>query len=172
MTRRASPPPSARQAEFLRFCSRALGTNRKHPLQARGSDGTKDVPGATISALVEAFKEIEPRAPEVPKSLTPETFEGPQWREPWTVYAIRNTITGGVYVGRAGAGFLKRYPGGRWWEETHNARLRRDAEMYGVLSFRVSLWIEPDEPSMIRREAELQRAMRLHTYNEREDPDA
>jgi hypothetical protein len=121
--------------------------------------------------MVDAFKEIEPRT-EVPKTLAPETFEGPQWIEPWTVYAIRNVITGAVYIGRASKGFNHRYFGGKWWEATHSPRLRRDAEMYGALNFKVSLWIALDEADMVRMETELQRANRLHTYNERSEPDA
>ena len=166
--KKTSPAPSARQAEFLRFCSRALGSSRLHPLHKADAGF---VPGATIAALVDAFKETDPRPPD-PPAVARETYEGPQWREPFTVYGIRNTVTGSTYIGRAKDGFLKRYHGARWWEDHHNKRLVRDVELYGVLAFRVSLWVATDERDMIRLEGELIRGHRLTTYNEKVEPDA
>ena len=53
----------------------------------------------------------------------------------------------------------------------HNKRLVRDVEAYGLMSFKVLVWVCNDETDMLRQEAELQRANRLYTYNERAESD-
>lgn len=165
--KKQSPPPSDRQAEFLRFCSRALGTGRLHPM--RVGDGAH-IPGALLASLVDAFKMTDPPLNDVPARLVDESFDGPQWREPFMVYSIRNRVTGAMYIGRAKDGFVKRYFAGRWWEDHHNKRLMRDVELYGRLAFSVSLWPTSDETEMCRVEADMIRGHRLLTYNAKPEP--
>ena len=153
----------SRQRDFLVFCSKALGTGRNTPL--------RDINGATISALVDAFKECSPRPEPKANACSMQSFDEPMWREPWTVYMIRNQVSGATYVGSARKGFLDRYPKGEWWNGHHNDRLLRDALTYGVANFRVLVYVCLDEKDMKRQEAELLRANRLITYNVRPERD-
>jgi hypothetical protein len=156
------PEHSSRTRAFLRFCSSALGTAREAPL--------KDVNGALATALVTAFAECNPVEKEH-RDRALQSFEDPIYSAPWTCYSIRNMATGGAYIGRAANGFLSRYPGGRWHEDHHNKRLVQDVLSYGLMSFRVLVYVCNDETDMRRQEAELQRANRLYTYNVRAEED-
>jgi len=129
----------------------------------------KDINGACIASLVSAFAECNPIEKEH-RNRERQTYADPIYREPWSCYVIRNMATGAAYVGRASKGFLDRYPGGEWWDSHHNKRLMQDVLAYGLMSFRVLIYVCHDEPDMLRQEGELQRANRLYTYNVRAEP--
>src|SRR5215472_959767 len=162
-----------REDLFMSFVSRALGTPSECPL--------KDVNGTAIKALVEAFDTLhaikkDDQAPSVvlekgPTKPEVQDFQDAIYEEPWTVYVIRNTVSGVCYVGVASKGFKRRYRGGEWWAEHHNDRLSRDVVAFGLMSFRVLVHVCLDETDMRRQEAELLRANRLYTYNVRNEPD-
>ena len=153
----------SRQRDFLRFCSKALGTGENTPL--------RDINGATIGALVDAFRECNPIAKPTPSALSMQSFDEPMWSERWTVYTIRNQVSGAVYVGVAKEGFRARYSACEWWKDHHNERLMRDVLAYGLMNFRVLLYVCIDARDMKRQEAELLRANRLITYNVRPESD-
>ena len=156
-----------RSRQFRKFCSQLLGTGFNSPL--RDVEG-KAINGATVSAIVEAFASCFPVVKkEQPRELP--DFESELYREPWTVYAIRNLVTGEVYVGIASHGFVGRYPKGEWWIKTHHPRLKRDALSYGVRNFAVSIHVCLDRADMKRTEAAMIRAQRPATYNVKPEPD-
>lgn len=159
----------SREGDFLRFCSKALGTGKNSPLRISMEDGP--VNGATISALVEAFKECHPIYKPGPQAQTVQGFDDPMWDLPWACYQIRNQATGASYIGIAKHGFRTRYPKCEWWRDHDNARLMQDAQTYGLVNFKVLLYVCLDERDMKRQEAELLRANRLTTYNIRPQAD-
>ncbi len=110
----------SRERDFLRFCQRALGSPQTAPL--------REQPGALVSALVAAFQETHP-LPKARNERSVQGFEDRIYSEPHSVYVIRNTVNGVVYVGRAKGGFLARYPKGEWWKEHHNERLGAAPEL-------------------------------------------
>lgn len=152
--------------EIARFCSRLLGTDPKAPLA-----GVQSAPLAGV-VLETWFKLRGSDEKPAAKRDAPQDFEDAVFSQPWTVYSIRCSANGRVYVGRASKGFTDRYPGGRWWDRTHSAMLKSDLEQYGRSSFRVAIHACADEDDMIRVEAELQRSNRLFTYNIKREPDA
>ena len=152
----------SRQRDFLMFCAKALGSPQTAPLREQN--------GALVGALVEAFKVTHPvQVPE--KQVALQTFEDAIYSEPWSCYAIRNMVTGASYIGIARGGFLSRYAGGKWWEGHKNPRLMRDALSFGLMNFRVLVYVCIDEKDMKRQEAELLRANRMFTYNIRPEAD-
>jgi hypothetical protein len=162
------PPGKEKKVENFKelktFCSELLGTEPGAPL--------KDANGATIGALVEAFVKLKRLDEPKQATLTAQSFEDGIYREPWSCYVIRNSATGVSYVGIAEHGFVQRYDGGRWWEGHHNARLTQDVLVFGLVSFRVHIYVCADETDMRRQEAALITANRLYTYNVRNEADS
>lgn len=153
---------ASRARQWRLFCRKALGSDPSKPLQG--------VAGATITALSAAFRECYPR-PESKKLPELPDFGAEIFNSPWTVYAIRNDATQEVYIGTARKGFVSRYKNGAWWKEHHNARLARDALMFGVRHFRIAIHVCSDDADMNRVEAMLLRMHRPATYNDRPEPD-
>lgn len=148
-----------RKAEFRDFCCMMLGTKPEAPLA--------DANGATVSALVSAFSDLDPIEK---KKDQHQTFDGPVWLQTM-VYIIINTVTGWKYVGRARDGFLKRYPHGEWWKHHHNDPLNEDLLVYGKINFHVSAYPCHNEEEMKQTEAMLIRANRSCMYNLKLEPD-
>ncbi len=162
-------PPSKESArvdqfrDIKAFFSQMLGTPPDAPC--------KDANGATITALVDAYLKLTKRdEPKVAPGAGVQSFEDAIFREPWSCYVIRNSATGVSYVGSAVNGFLSRYREGRWWELTHNERLKKDVTTFGLVAFRVQIYVCADELDMQRQEAALITANRLYTYNVRSEP--
>jgi hypothetical protein len=155
--------PRQRVAQFRLFCSKALGTGREAPL--------RDVNGATIAALVEAFRECFPKPPIAKRSSELPDFSAEIYCAPFTAYVIRNRFTKECYIGVSTKGFVSRYSNGEWWIHTHNDRLKRDAIMYGVRNFDIAIHAGNNRRDMEQIEAMLLRANRPATYNERPEPD-
>ena len=53
------------------------------------------------------------------------------------IYKIINQSNKKVYIGQSINKFNRRYPGGKWWEHTHNEHLKRSVQKYGVSNFEV-----------------------------------
>lgn len=163
----------SRLGEFLAFCKTAIDVIRP-----------KEINGALVNALVEAFTKISPAPlppPETPKEekqpiithvMIPQDFTANYFDEPFVCYTIRNKVTGSMYVGRSAVGFNRRYGGnGAWWENHHNSRLVNDVVMYGRLNFTVNIYVCQDETDMMSQEANLLRSNRPLTYNVKAEPD-
>jgi hypothetical protein len=150
--------------ELREFCAGLLGTSPTAPL--------KDANGATIGALVESFVRLKKLDEPKQAGLLAQSFEDAIFSEPWSCYVIRNSANGVSYVGVAEHGFVRRYDGGRWWESHHNARLAQDVLTFGLVSFRVQIYVCADETDMRRQEAMLLTANRFYTYNVRSEADS
>lgn len=158
----------SRARQWRRFVSMAIGTGEQHPLRVPGGDIVSNA--SMVSALTDAFRACYPERPaKGVRELV--DYGAERFRVPWTCYVIRNDATGEVYVGTAKDGFVSRYPGGRWWEGHHNARLLEHVVMWGVRGFSVAIHSATDRDDMRRVEASLLRSHRPMTYNDRPEPD-
>ena len=106
-----------RAYRFRIFCSRMLGTGREAPL--------REVNGAAITALVDAFRECYPTPKRERLQELPD-FSAEVYKAKWTCYAIKNLVTGETYVGQAKNGFINRYKDGAWWQYTLSGLRRVD----------------------------------------------
>lgn len=148
-----------REDLFFSFLARLEATNHA---QERGPQ--------MLKAIVEAFETCHPARSSLGHERLP-NFEDAIFNEPFTVYLIRNTITGRAYVGRALHGFVVRYPHGQWWasdagrDEHHNERLAKDALLFGLSAFHVHIHVCNDAEHMGLVESQLIAAHRRCTYN-------
>ncbi len=85
------------------------------------------------------------------------------------VYMVENLLDGKRYIGQTIHTFVRRYPGGRWWEHTNNPYLKRAAAKHGHDAFRVTILHYGKTPEELNRlEEEYARVLNCyspHGYN-------